>query len=201
MHKKYLVLLAVLLFAVPAFADIARPDRTPKQPKKDAAIDSRLTIRLDKGAKEARLIIPRSELKELVAQLGPDGEDRMPQVKVGGISQTQTIMGGTFISLAILFGGIWAFRSGKATTKTGKVAASVALLLAGGAVTSFVYANIAPPLETRGIKGSIFSPAIQKYKFVSGPIKLEIGENETAPTLIVPDPKPTESPAANSNPE
>ena len=198
MYKKYLVLLAVLLFAVPAFADIARPDRTPKRPKKETAIDSRLTIRLDKDAKEARLIIPRSELKGLIAQLGTD---EMPAVKVGGISQAQTIMGGTLISLAIIFGGVWAFRSGKLATKSGKVAASVALVLAGGALTSLVYANIAPPFETRSIKGSIFSPAIQKYKFVSGPIKLEIGENETAPTLIVPDPKPAESPAANSNPE
>ena len=198
MYKKYLVLLAVLLFAVPAFADIARPDRTPKRPKKETAIDSRLTIRLDKDAKEARLIIPRSELKGLIAQLGTD---EMPAVKVGGISQAQTIMGGTLISLAIIFGGVWAFRSGKLATRSGKVTASVALVLAGGALTSLVYANIAPPLETRSIKGSIFSPAIQKYKFVSGPIKLEIGENETAPTLIVPDPKPAESPAANSNPE
>ena len=198
MYKKYLVLLAVLLFAVPAFADIARPDRTPKRPKKETAIDSRLTIRLDKDAKEARLIIPRSELKGLIAQLGMD---EMPAVKVGGISQAQTIMGGTLISLAIIFGGVWAFRSGKLATRSGKVTASVALVLAGGALTSLVYANIAPPLETRSIKGSIFSPAIQKYKFVSGPIKLEIGENETAPTLIVPDPKPAESPAANSNPE
>ena len=90
MYKKYLVLLAVLLFAVPAFADIARPDRTPKRPKKETAIDSRLTIRLDKDAKEARLIIPRSELKGLIAQLGTD---EMPAVKVGGISQAQTIMG------------------------------------------------------------------------------------------------------------
>ncbi len=198
MYKKYLVLLAVLLFAVPAFADIARPDRTPKRPKKETAIDSRLTIRLDKDAKEARLIIPRSELKGLIAQLGTD---EMPAVKVGGISQAQTIMGCTLISLAIIFGGVWAFRSGKLATKSGKVAASAALVLAGGALTSLVYANIAPPFETRSIKGSIFSPAIQKYKFVSGPIKLEIGENETAPTLIVPDPKPAESPAANSNPE
>lgn len=195
MTKQYLAILALLIFAVPAFADIARPDRTPNQPKKDATIDSRLTIRLDKDAKEARLIIPRSELNELVAQLGTDGRRTLPEVKVGGISQTQTIMGGTLISLAILFGGVWAFRSGKLTTKSGKVAASVALVLAGGALTSLVYANIAPPLETRSIKGSIFSPAIQKYKFVSGKIKLEVGEDESTPTLIVPDPAVSPTPA------
>lgn len=195
MTKQYLAILALLIFAVPAFADIARPDRTPNQPKKDAAIDSRLTIRLDKDAKEARLIIPRSELKELVAQLGTDGSKSLPAVKVGGISQAQTIMGGTLISLAILFGGVWAFRSGKLATKSGKISASVALVLAGGALTSIVYANIAPPLETRSIKGSIFSPAIQKYKFVSGKIKLEVGENDSTPTLIVPDPAVSPTPA------
>jgi len=195
MTKQYLAILALLIFAVPAFADIVRPDRTPNQPKKDAAIDSRLTIRLDKDAKEARLIIPRSELNELVAQLGTDGRRTLPAVKVGGISQTQTIMGGTLISLAILFGGVWAFRSGKLATKSGKVAASVALVLAGGALSSLVYANIAPPIETRSIKGSIFSPAIQKYKFVSGKIKLEVGEDESTPTLIVPDPAVSPTPA------
>ena len=195
MTKQYLAILALLIFAVPAFADIARPDRTPNQPKKDAAIDSRLTIRLDKDAKEARLIIPRRELNELVAQLGTDGRRTLPEVKVGGFSQTQTIMGGTLISLAILFGGVWAFRSGKLATKSGKVAASVALVLAGGALSSLVYANIAPPFETRSIKGSIFSPAIQKYKFVSGEIKLEVGENNTTPTLIVPDPAVSPTPS------
>ncbi|HQZ81661.1 MAG TPA: hypothetical protein PLR83_00445 [Pyrinomonadaceae bacterium] len=195
MTKRTLAVLALFIFAVPAFADIARPDRTPNQPKKDASIDSRLTIRLDKDAREARLIIPRSELNELVAQLGTDGQTTLPAVKVGGVSQTQTIMGGTLISLAILFGGVWAFRSGKLATKTGKVAASVVLVLAGGALTSLVYANIAPPLETRSIKGSIFSPAIQKYKFVSGEIKLEVGENNTTPTLIVPDPAVSPTPS------
>lgn len=194
MTKRLLAVLALFIFAVPAFADIARPDNTPKQPKKDASIDSRLTIRLEKDAKEARLIIPRSELNELIEQLGMDRQ-AAPLVKVGGISQAQTIMGGTLISLAILFGGVWAFRSGKLATKSGKVTASIALVLAGSALTSIVYANIAPPTETRAIKGSIFSPAIQKYKFVSGRIKLEIGENETAPQLIVPDPAPSPTPA------
>jgi len=98
MTKRLLAVLALFIFAVPAFADIARPDNTPKQPKKDASIDSRLTIRLEKDAKEARLIIPRSELKELIAQLGTDGQ-AAPLVKVGGISQAQTIMGGLGISL------------------------------------------------------------------------------------------------------
>ncbi|MCE7961652.1 MAG: hypothetical protein DYH05_04050 [Acidobacteria bacterium ACB1] len=195
MTKRLLAIVTLLVFAVPAFADIARPDNTPKQPKKNAVTDSRLTIRLDKDAKEARLIIPRSELNELIAQLGTDGQNAMPAVKVGGISQAQTIMGGTLISLAILFGGVWAFRSGKLATKSGKVTASIALVLAGSGLTSLVYANIAPPLETRAIKGSIFSPAIQKYKFVSGAIKLEIGENETAPQLIVPDPAPSPTPS------
>jgi len=196
MTKRLLAIVALFIFAVPAFADIARPDRTPEQPKKDAAIDSRLTIRLEKDAKEARLIIPRSELNELIAQLGTDGRSAAPAVKVGGISETQTIMGGTLISLAILFGGIWAFRSGKLATKSGKVAASLALVFAASGLTSLVYANVAPPQETRAIKGSIFSPAIQRYKFVSDKIKLEVGEQGTVLKLIVPDPAVSPTPAA-----
>ncbi|MBX3281294.1 MAG: hypothetical protein KF756_02340 [Acidobacteria bacterium] len=190
MKFRYLSVLAILVFAASAFGDIARPDRTPTQPKKDTAIDSRLMIRLDSEAKEARLIIPRTEFDELNAQLGADGQKPLPAVKVGGISQAQTIVGGTFISLAILFAGIWAFRSGKVTTRTGKIAASVALILAGGGVASFVYANIAPPIETRKINGSIFSPAVQKYKYVNGKIKLEVSDSVNRPTLIVPAPQP-----------
>ncbi|KXJ98570.1 MAG: hypothetical protein UZ17_ACD001002639 [Acidobacteria bacterium OLB17] len=193
MKNRYLAFIAVLIFAVPAFADIARPDRTPNPPKKEASVDSRLTIRLEADAKDAHLIIPRSDLNELVAQLGTEGVNK--SVMTGGISQAQTIMGGLLISLAIVFGGVWAFRSGRLATKTGRIAASVALIFAGGAVTSFVYANIAPPIETRAIKGSIFSAAIQKYKFVSGSVKIEVSDKASTATLIVPDPAPSPSPS------
>ena len=66
--KKILVLFAIFaLFAIDAFADIARPE-TPK-PKQSKSIDSRMTIRISRDVKEATLIVPKSQVKRLRAQL------------------------------------------------------------------------------------------------------------------------------------
>src|SRR5580765_3047069 len=112
----------VLLVSTAAFADIAQP-KPEKTPTQKRSIETGMSIRLDPDAKEARLIIPRSQIKQLRAELEKldDESDNTAAVTTpGDLSRTQTIMSGTFLSLALVFGGIWFVRSGKAGTKTGK---------------------------------------------------------------------------------
>ena len=97
----------------------------------------------------------------------------------------QTIVSGMFISLAIVFAGIWFARSGKLSTRT--AAGSIVLVFAGLAV--IVYGNAGPPSEARSITGKMFSPAMHIYKFGGGKIKLEVSEDEDQVQLIVPDPQ------------
>jgi hypothetical protein len=192
MLRRTLLAAAMLLLATAAYADIPRPDRTPTKANKTATVDTYLSIQLDRDAKEARLIIPRSQLKALRAEL--DALDRGPNVTAGVISadstsRLQMIVSGVLLSLAVAFGGIWFARQGKSSAKVSRSAAAAMVIFAGGALATIVYGNAGPPAEAREITGKMFSPALHVYKFGGGKIKLEVSDTETQPKLIVPDPQ------------
>lgn len=192
--KRLSCLLAIVMIAsVAVLANIARPDtpsrKTPK-PKTGSVIDTRMSIRLDRDAKEARLIIPRSQLKQLRAELEQmdDDSDNTAEVATPGPSRTQTIVSGIFLSLALVFGGMWFVRSGRAATRTGKALVILAVFTGLVSAATYIYANAGPPAEARSITGKMFSQAVHIYGFGSGQIKLEAG-NEESIQLIVPDPE------------
>ncbi|CAN5312542.1 hypothetical protein BH10ACI3_BH10ACI3_29960 [soil metagenome] len=182
----------VLLASIPAFADIARPNpaKTPK-PNSSKSIDTMMSIRLDPDAKDARLIIPRSQIKQLRAeldQLDNDTDNTAAVMTTGGVSRTQTIVSGMFLSLALVFGGMWFVRSGRSTTKAGKSLVILAVLAGIGSAATFVYANAGPPAEARSITGKMFVPAMHWYRGGWGNVKLEVSD-KTQIELIVPDPE------------
>lgn len=188
--KKTILLISLLLLASTfVLADIARPDKPKNNSvKKPVTIDTNLSISLDREAKEARLIIPRSQLKQLRAELESLDDDNTAAgfMSGGGI---QTIVGGTLLSFALAFAGIWFVRSSGNNSVARKSAAAAMLLAAGGAFASIVYANAGPPAEARSITGKMFSQAVHIYGFGFGKIKLEVSDEETQPKLIVPNPK------------
>lgn len=175
-----------LMFCVAAFADIA-PVKPAKAKK---SMDANLTIRLDKDAKQARLIIPKSAVRELRAQIDDLDQDGnvTAAASINGVTRIQTIMAGAFLSLAIVFGGVWFTRSKKIGTKT---AAAIAVAILSGAVVTFVYANAGPPPEARSITGKLFAPSVHIYNFASGPIKIETTDDARGVELIVPDTQET----------
>lgn len=191
MKKLLFATVFVMLFSLVALADIPRPS-TPKPgptPKQKKAIDTWLSIRLDREAKEARLIIPKSQVKQLRAELDEldGGADNTAAAR--GFTGTQTVFGGMFLTLAFVFGGVWLARSGKMATKNGRAFGIGAFLFLGGAFATVVFANIGPPLEARSISGKLFAPGVHTYKQASGNIKLETAAEGDHVELIVPDPK------------
>lgn len=190
MLRKLSLPILVLLLSVPSFANIA-PAKTPKNTKKSAAVDTHLSIKLDRNATEARLIIPRSQLKQLRAELDSldsGGADTAAALTTAGISRIQTIVSGVFISLAFVFAGVCFTRSGKLSAG-GKAAAACVVVFAGGALATIVYGNAGPPPEARSITGRMFAQGMHYYKFGGGKIKLEVSDEEETPKLIVPDPE------------
>jgi hypothetical protein len=184
-------ILVVLLTLVVA-ADIPKP--APKQGK---SINSILRISLKSDAKEARLIIPRSQLLELRAALDQmdDSNNAAAFVSAGGFGRMQTIVSGVFLSLAIVFGGIWFARSGKLSARSSKSLVIVSVLAGLGSLATVVYSNAGPPPEARSITGKMFTPAVHLYGFGSGQIKLETtDEDRNDIQLIVPDPQTTPTP-------
>jgi hypothetical protein len=182
----------VILGSISAFADLPRPDKSPNRVEKPrAAIDTEMDISLDRNAKEARLIIPKSQLKQLRAELErlDDGSDNTAAVaSPGEFTRVQTIVSGMFLSLAFIFGGIWFVRSGKAATGTGRAFVILAVLAGIGSAATFVYANAGPPNEARSITGKMFAPSMHTYGFGWGKVKLEAGDDDRI-KLIVPNPK------------
>lgn len=183
---KYFVTTAALIlaFCMAGFADIA-----PKTTKTKKSIDANLTIRLEKDTKQARLIIPKSAVRELRAQLDEIDQDSADTTAVTSVTRIQTIMAGVFLSLAIVFGGVWFTRSQKIDAKT---AAVIALAMLSGAVATLVYANAGPPPEARSITGKLFAPPVHIYNFASGPIKIETTDEQHGVELIVPDAQTTQ---------
>jgi hypothetical protein len=180
MKRSIVVILLIFVFCVAGFADIARSDS--QKPKK--SVDANLLIRIDANAKNARLIIPKSAVKELRAQLDDLDGNETDTAAVSVITRTRTIVSGLLLSLAIVFGGVWVTRSGKLTSKT---AAVIAVVIATGAVATLVYANAGPPPEARSITGKLFAQPVHIYNFASGPIKIETTDEPGGVQLIVPE--------------
>jgi hypothetical protein len=190
MKRSICTFVIVLVGSVACLANIA-PAKTPRQDGgSKKAIDTSLSIKLDRDAKEARLLIPKSQLKQLRAELEQmdDHSDNTAAV-THGISGTQTIMSGLFLSLALVFGGVWFVRSGKVSSRNGKALIILAIVAGIGSAATFVYANAGPPPEARTITGKMFSQSVHIYKFGYGHIKLETKTDGDGVELIVPDPK------------
>ncbi len=188
---KRMILLSVLLAlaAVTALADIARPDRTPNGTRKPKlGTEATLRIKIDRNATEAKLIIPKSKLKQLRAELDQADDDNAQastESLGSGTQRLQTIMGGFFLSLSVVFGGFWVAR--KKGGKGGQAAALIAVAGASAAAVSVVYANVGPPPAARSITSKLFDQKIiRPYNFAEGKIMIETGDGETY-QLIVPD--------------
>jgi len=192
-----LILLSLVSSTI-AFADIARPEPS-KTPKQVRSLSSSLNIKLSADVKEAKLVIPKSQLKQLRAELEKlDNldDDTAALDTPSGVTRTQTVVSGAFLSLALVFGGMWLVRSRKTVTKTGKTLVILTVIAGIGSAATFVYANAGPPAEARSITGKMFSKTIQTWKWGYGKITVETKSDGEMIDLIVPD-----SPDAPKNEE
>ncbi|MEO7538927.1 MAG: hypothetical protein ABIV21_02790 [Pyrinomonadaceae bacterium] len=193
MKRTICLILLSMLAATAVLADIARPDRSPSRtPKPRKQIDTMMSIRLESSAKDARLIIPASQIKQLRAQLEQldnDSDDTAALSTPNSFSRTQTVVSGMFLSLAFVFGGMWFVRSGTAMTRTGKSLIALAVTLGVASAATLVYANVGPPPTARSITGKMFSQEMHAFGGGWGNIKLEISNSDQV-ELIVPNPRP-----------
>lgn len=187
--KKILSLcLLATMFSIAAFADIRLPDTpapTPA-PKQKKALEATLSIQLDKNASEARLIIPKSQLRQLRAELENLDDDSENAAAVG-VTKTQTIVSGLFLSLAFVFGGVWFARSRKSSGKINKTIAAGAVLFLVGTAATFVFGNAGPPTALRTISGRLFNKqTFAGWNSAYGRVKVETSGEKDVIELIVP---------------
>jgi len=186
-------LIVLAVFAAAALADIAKPDKSPKT---KGSYETTLRFSLKEDAKEATLIIPKSQVQQLRAALDAiDNGSPVAAASTVGFTRTQTIVSGLFLSLAIVLGGIWFARSGKLSPRSSAALVVVAMLAGLGSAATFVYGNAGPPPEARTITGKMFAQPIHWYKTGWGKIKVETSdEDRDEIVLIVPDPKTSATP-------
>lgn len=192
MKRMILITTILMLGSLTVFADIARPDKSPSRvpkPKENPGIATEMSIKFDRSAKEAKLIIPKSQLQQLRAELEQlDEDDETAAVAESSFVRLQTIVSGVFLSLAFVFGGIWFVRSGRASTKSARAFVILAVLACIGTAATYIYANVGPPQQARSITSAIFDKdVVSPYRFAYGAIKLESGTGNRI-ELIVPDP-------------
>ena len=135
-----------------------------------------------------RLIIPRSQLKQLRAALGRFGHGRHRKYGDERDAHMQTIVSGLFLSLAIVFGGVWFSRKRQTDGKINKtIAAGVVVLLVGSAAT-IAFANVGPPPQLRSISSKLFNrDTFKGWNSAYGKVKIEVSDDDGSIELIVPD--------------
>ncbi len=178
-----LAVCALLVSAIYAFADIAKPKSTPVEGK--TILYTGLTVTSDPKAYEARLQISQETLKHLqnaAANSGGDGS----LVQSIMHSSTRTIMAGTFMFLAISFAGIWFARSGQ--RRNHKAIAAVFLVaIVFGVATVIVRANAGPPGY---IRWQNLPQALKDGKETAGGVQIEVVPGDDNIKLIIPLRKP-----------
>ncbi len=187
--------LLVFAFVNAAFADEALPPTPKKTPKsaatpKPKSFQGAMRIKLDKNADETVLRLSKKTLKALRASIdeADDADSNLASAEGGNNLRTQTIVGGLFLSLAMVFGGVVFFRSGKTSEKANKVIVSSAVILAFAAAANFTFANFGPPLEIRSITGKLFDKKVfGGWNEAFGVVKIEIVDDVNAVELIVTD--------------
>lgn len=182
--------LLILLTSVAAFSDIA-PQKPPKPtPKpKSGPVSTTMSIKMDSNTKEATLSIPREQLKQLRAQIDQIDNENDNTAAAGSFSRTQTIVSGAFLSLALVFGGMWFVRSGRSATKSGKALVVLAMIGVVGSAATFVYANAGPPPELRSISSTLFDKKVFEYwTSAYGKVNLTVSDAQVI-ELRVPAPK------------
>lgn len=189
-YVKKLTLTAVvlLLLSVSAWANIARPGDKglsvpkpspgkPKAPTETEGPMMDLQIQIDDRVSEPTLVVKRAALARLNS---PQGES----ASTGGQGiDSGTVIGGAFLSLALVFGGVWAVRS---NSRTGKIAGLVLVMAAVGGVTA-VFADLAPPTPMP-ITQELFSPQLNGWAVAKGGVKVVVRDDERGPDfrLVVP---------------
>ncbi|MCC6824160.1 MAG: hypothetical protein IT172_00240 [Acidobacteria bacterium] len=157
MKKLICIAFTVAALSLAAFADIARPDRSPNRVVKPVPSTSgTMTIRIDPNVKQPTLRLPASVLSKLRAE-NDTAETELNTASAGtSSSRLQTLMTGMLLSFAIVFGGVWVFRKGRNASGADKAFAIMAAAAIVAAAASFAYADLALP-EARAITNRIFN--------------------------------------------
>jgi hypothetical protein len=189
---KHFAALAALLFAsLPAFADIALPKSPTPPPDGEVRRDlphTQMTIERVEGLREARLQIPRTQLRWINGMAGETGA--ASAAWPGPLGGAATVVGGLFLSLSVILTGLLLERSRRRLAGGGRVAASLlACVCAAGLAGVAAYANAGPPPGYRAQNPGTLVKAASAGT-LSGSIRIEVVEEGAGLKLLLPAKSP-----------
>lgn len=172
----------LLAGAVLTFGDIARPKESPAPVVRGKVVFSTsMAVVPDGKAYEARLQIPRDNLRYLIAALdNVPADDSLGQSIVR--NSTRTIMAGLFMFLAVSFGGVWLARSGHSRNQKAVAAVVIGAALMG-ATAMVTRANAGPPPRVRWRN---LPQNLNQGIATTGSVEIEIVPEGNGIKLIVP---------------
>lgn len=180
--RKLLIFFAfITLFSTFALADIppVKPKPTPKSSEEQGKeVRGKIFISLNNDKKEPVLTIKPGTLKQLRAAIDEADDARSETALASGnfnFSRMQTIFSGTFLSFALILGGVWMFRRKE---KASKLAVSLGALAVFGIGTALVFANTPPP-NIVGLTSRIFNKDTKAYGYAKGDVKIVISDNKS----------------------
>jgi hypothetical protein len=186
MRKTTGILLILMILATAAFADIKPPIRpaptSSAVPADPAATEARLAISVSRFEDEATLVIHKSMIDKINAALKAKGAEKLITGGGGaGIASTQTIVGGLFLSLALVFGGVWLAR---AKGPVSKPALGIVVFAIFGMGATLVIGNVPPPKRIPLTSAIIDDKVLGRY-VAAGKVKILIPHYESDKDDIV----------------
>lgn len=178
------LLLLTIVFSAIAFADIPGGKRVPKPEPNVTPVDTPPAARMNQidagranmyiaigpSVEGPTLVIDKSLLDRLNEAVKTNGGSTTGvRYSLGG-TPTQTIVAGIFMSLALVFGGLW-FAKAKGPLPRTAVGALLCAILAAGA--TFVFANAGLPPRVR-IMESIFDKKVKGKVTVQDKVNIRI---------------------------
>jgi hypothetical protein len=178
--SRTLLLISLLVIAIPAFADIARPKASGSPKSSTVSFHTYMEIVPDPKAYEMRLQMSQETFNALRA--GVIEAPRNPTISQR-ISQSsfRTIIAGSFLFLSIALGGLLLIRSEQ---KSRRIAAALVIGAAVlGAATIITQANAGPPGYVRWQR---LPQALSEGRSTQGDVDIEIVNEGRGIKLIVP---------------
>lgn len=179
------VISLMLLTAITAYADIARPKPSPAATEPKYVTNTGMQIVPDSKAYGARLQISQATLNQLreTMNAGPTSRSFTERIVNGS---TNTIVAGLFLFMSLSFAGVWLARSGSQGRNHKATAAVLIIVAFVGAAAIITHANTAPP---SGWVWRNLPKNLNDGKGTTGSVDIEIVPDGVGVKLIVPVPK------------
>ena len=192
--KKLIGIIVVLsVAAAAAFADIRPPVRqpTPAPAASPAPAEVQALVSVSGYEKEGTLVITKSLIEKINAAAKAKGQTALIETGENhvAIASTQTIVGGAFLSLAFVLGGVWLARS---KGQVSKPALGVMLLAITGLGTTLVIGNVAPPKRIT-LDSSILGDKMAGRHVAVGKMKLLLVDYQPNEDIMVVLPRKEET--------